>query len=48
MKTIQKLWSRPVTQWFIKTLYYLVIIVALVWLYGAKATHSSPFIYNEF
>ncbi|MFD3447546.1 teichoic acid D-Ala incorporation-associated protein DltX [Microbacteriaceae bacterium 4G12] len=48
MKTMKELWSRPLTQWVIKTLYYLAILIALLWLYGFKDTGTSTFIYNEF
>lgn len=48
MKAIQSMWSRPLTQWVVKTLYYLFILLALLGLYGFKDTNSSTFIYNEF
>ncbi|MFX3622506.1 MAG: teichoic acid D-Ala incorporation-associated protein DltX [Ectobacillus sp.] len=48
MKAINKLWSKPLAQWILKTLYYLAILIALLWLYGFKDTNTGTFIYNEF
>lgn len=48
MKALKELWSHPLTQWVCKTLYYLAILLALLWLYGFKDTNTGTFIYNEF
>ncbi|EEM97396.1 teichoic acid D-Ala incorporation-associated protein DltX [Bacillus thuringiensis] len=48
MERLKEIWSRPLTQWIAKTVYYLAILFALLWLYGFHDTNTSTFIYNEF
>lgn len=48
MNLIKELWSQPMAQWVLKTMYYLMILIALLWLYGFTDTNTSTFIYNEF
>ncbi|QGV10675.1 teichoic acid D-Ala incorporation-associated protein DltX (plasmid) [Bacillus cereus] len=47
-KKLKELWNRSFTQWMVKTVYYLAILFALLWLYGFHDTNTNPFIYNEF
>ncbi|MDA2141298.1 teichoic acid D-Ala incorporation-associated protein DltX [Bacillus cereus group sp. Bc256] len=48
MKKLKELWNHSLTQWIVKTVYYLAILFALLWLYGFHDTNTNPFIYNEF
>ncbi len=48
MKKLKELWNRSFTQWMVKSVYYLLILFALLWLYGFHDTSTSTFIYNEF
>jgi hypothetical protein len=42
-------WNNIMVQWIVRTAYYLIIILALLWLYGIDH-NSTPntFIYNNF
>ncbi|WKB34986.1 teichoic acid D-Ala incorporation-associated protein DltX [Terrilactibacillus sp. S3-3] len=48
MKIRTRWYHRPLPQWFFRTLYYVVILMALVVIYGFSAAHTGTFIYNEF
>ncbi|MEN8648231.1 teichoic acid D-Ala incorporation-associated protein DltX [Bacillus toyonensis] len=48
MKSLKEIWYRSLTQWVVKTVYYLAIFFALLWLYGFHDINTSTFIYNEF
>ncbi|PWG00743.1 teichoic acid D-Ala incorporation-associated protein DltX [Levilactobacillus bambusae] len=49
MKTqLEAWWQNPIVRFFARTLFYFVIILALVYLYGYSGLNNSTFIYNEF
>ncbi|WP_295729129.1 teichoic acid D-Ala incorporation-associated protein DltX [uncultured Limosilactobacillus sp.] len=45
---IKALKDHPTYTFILKTLFYFVVLVALVYLYGYFGAGQAPFIYNEF
>ncbi|MGM9988600.1 MAG: teichoic acid D-Ala incorporation-associated protein DltX [Bacillaceae bacterium] len=45
---IHSFYQKAAVQFFLRTTYYLLILLALLWLYGFKDTNTSTFIYNDF
>lgn len=45
---IKALKDHPVSLFILKTLFYFIVLVALIYLYGYFGAGQAPFIYNEF
>lgn len=45
---IKALKDHPTYTFILKTLFYFVVLVALIYLYGYFGAGQAPFIYNEF
>ncbi|WP_163652361.1 teichoic acid D-Ala incorporation-associated protein DltX [Listeria sp. PSOL-1] len=39
---------KPSTIFVLKTLFYLIVLLSLLWFYGFKNPNSTNFVYNEF
>lgn len=40
--------NHPKTAFILKTLFYFVVIIVLIYMYGYFGAGQAPFIYNEF
>ncbi|WP_010621821.1 teichoic acid D-Ala incorporation-associated protein DltX [Paucilactobacillus suebicus] len=40
--------SQPVSQFVLKTIFYFVALLIIIYLYGYSGVNNSGFIYNEF
>lgn len=45
---IKALKENPASAFILKTLFYFIVLVALIYLYGYFGAGQAPFIYNEF
>lgn len=45
---IKALKEHPDSAFILKTLFYFIVLVALIYLYGYFGAGQAPFIYNEF
>ncbi|MEX0381061.1 teichoic acid D-Ala incorporation-associated protein DltX [Leuconostoc sp. MS02] len=45
---IKQFFQRPIINFISRTLFYFVIILALIYLYSYSGVGESHFIYNEF
>lgn len=47
-KRLKAFFNLPYVFWTIRMMYYLLILLGLLMIYGFKMTNSSTYIYNEF
>lgn len=45
---MKKLYDHPTTKFILRTLFYFIILMILIYMYGYFGAGEAPFIYNEF
>lgn len=45
---VKSLKNHPVSTFILNTLFYFVVLIVLIYLYGYYGAGQAPFIYNEF
>jgi hypothetical protein len=48
MKKAKRMLENQAVRWSLRTLYYLLILILLVLIYGFHDMSAGPFIYSEF
>ncbi|WP_439425600.1 teichoic acid D-Ala incorporation-associated protein DltX [Oenococcus alcoholitolerans] len=48
MKTVEKFFQNPVTSFVLRTIFYFVVLLILLYLYGYTGINDGGFIYNGF
>ncbi|WP_332248952.1 teichoic acid D-Ala incorporation-associated protein DltX [Anoxybacteroides tepidamans] len=48
IKKVKAFFGLPYVHWIARMMYYLLILLGLLMIYGFKMTNSSAYIYNEF
>jgi hypothetical protein len=48
LRKIKSVFEKNTSRWFLSFFYYLIILLALLFLYGFHEANSGSYIYNEF